>query len=194
MRSAYRLIASAVVLSLLQIGFLGWIIAGRAAILRNGTEVLLKVKPVDPRDLLRGDYVRLGYDISSIPANLITNIPADGVTDGNVAIYVRLRKEADGYWGAASATLGQPPAAAPGSDEVDIKGFLDAGWSLRGDASVSPAFGIERFYLPEGEGLALQKDMRERPFDARVAIGRDGTAQIKALLDGDATLFEEPLY
>ena len=28
----------------------------------------------------------------------------------------------------------------------------------------------------------------------RVALGRDGTAQIKALLDGDKPLYQEPLY
>ncbi|RUY82729.1 GDYXXLXY domain-containing protein, partial [Mesorhizobium sp. M7A.F.Ca.CA.001.10.2.1] len=62
-----RLVISALVLALVQIGFLSWIIAGRAAILRNGKEVLLKIEPVDPRDLLRGDYIILGYDISRIP-------------------------------------------------------------------------------------------------------------------------------
>ena len=31
------------------------LIVGRAAILRNGAEVLLRIQPVDPRDLLRGE-------------------------------------------------------------------------------------------------------------------------------------------
>ena len=51
-------------LALAQIAFLSWMIAGRAAILRDGREVLLKVEPVDPRDLLRGDYVVLTYEIT----------------------------------------------------------------------------------------------------------------------------------
>ena len=68
-------------LALAQIGFLGWIIAGRAAILRDGQEILLKVEPVDPRDLLRGDYVRLGYEISRIPVKLIANIPAGKLSE-----------------------------------------------------------------------------------------------------------------
>jgi hypothetical protein len=29
---------------------------------------------------------------------------------------------------------------------------------------------------------------------SRIALARDGTAQIKALLDGATTLFQEPLY
>ena len=32
----------------------------------TGDEIRLKVKPVDPRDLLRGQYVALNYDISEI--------------------------------------------------------------------------------------------------------------------------------
>lgn len=77
MMTGKRLVISALALAFVQIGFLGWIIAGRAAILRNGKEVLLKIEPVDPRDLLRGDYIILGYDISRIPAKMIANIPPD---------------------------------------------------------------------------------------------------------------------
>ena len=50
--SGRKLIVAAALLALAQIAFLSWIIAGRAAILRDGQEVLLKVEPVDPRDLL----------------------------------------------------------------------------------------------------------------------------------------------
>ena len=69
------------------------------------------------------------------------------------------------------------------------------GWDLREPgATIAPDYGIERFYLPEGEGMAIQNDMRVRPFGIRAAIAGNGTAQIKALMDGDTTLFEEPLY
>ncbi len=188
-----KLIISAVVLALVQIGFLGWIIAGRAAILRDGTEVLLKVEPVDPRDLLRGDYVRLGYEISTLPAKLVADLAPGQTTTPGGRMLVRLKKDVDGYWRPVSAFLGAP-ASAPGSDEADIAGVISGGWSLEGDATLSPDYGIERFYLPEGEGRAIETDMRVRPFGVRVALARDGTPQIKALVDGDKTLFEEPLY
>lgn len=195
MMTGKRLIVSALVLALVQIGFLSWIIAGRAAILRDGKEVLLKVEPVDPRDLLRGDFIYLSYDISRIPAKLIANIPAGQTASHDGPIVVRLKKDADGYWRAVAAWLDKAPAAAA-ADEVDIVGHIAAGWNLAADpdATVSPDYGIERFYLPEGEGLAIQNDMRVRPFGIRAAIAKDGTAQIKALMDGDKTLFTEPLY
>ena len=49
MISGWRLVVAALVVALAQIGFLGWIIAGRAAVLRDGRDIVLKVEPVDPR-------------------------------------------------------------------------------------------------------------------------------------------------
>lgn len=193
MTSRYRLLVAAIVLALAQIGFLGWMIAGRAAILRDGKDVLLKVEPVDPRDLLRGDYVRLGYDISRIPVEKIANLPKGDLTTTDGPIVVRLKQESDGYWRAATAWLGA--AATPAApDEVDISGQVTSGWSLMPGSTVRVDYGIERFYVPEGEGLAIERDMSVRSFGIKVAIGKDGSAQIKALMDGDAMVFQEPLY
>ncbi|RWN66326.1 MAG: hypothetical protein EOR99_16265 [Mesorhizobium sp.] len=193
MMTGKKLIISAVVLALVQIGFLSWTIAGRAAILRDGRQVLLRVEPVDPRDLLRGDFIRLGYEISQIPVKLIANVPAGKLSSDDTSVVVRLKQGADGYWEATTAWFGKAPAPAA-SDEVDIVGQVAEGWDLSAATSITPEYGIERFYLPEGEGIAIQNDMRVRPFGIRVAIAKDGTAQIKALMDGDKTLFEEPLY
>ncbi|MER8947924.1 GDYXXLXY domain-containing protein [Mesorhizobium sp. M0959] len=194
MMTGKRLIISALVLALVQIGFLSWIIAGRAAILRDGKQVLLKVEPIDPRDLLRGDYILLGYDISRIPVKLIGNIPAGKLSSEETSIVVRLKQGADSYWGPTAAWFGQAPVPAA-SDEADIVGHVFEGWNIsQGATTIAPDYGIERFYLPEGEGMAIQNDMRVRPFGIRVAIAANGTAQIKALVDGDKTLFEEPLY
>lgn len=189
-----KLAISALVLALVQIGFLSWIIAGRAAILRNGKEVLLKIEPVDPRDLLRGDYIILGYDISRIPVKMIANIPADKLSSDDTSIVVRLKKGADGYWTPITAWFGKAPTPAA-DDEADISGHVAEGWDLRSEGmTITPDYGIERFYLAEGQGMAIQDDMRVRPFGIKLALASDGTAQIKALVDGDKTLFEEPLY
>ncbi|TPI49823.1 GDYXXLXY domain-containing protein [Mesorhizobium sp. B2-9-1] len=187
-----KLIVSALVLALIQIGFLSWIIAGRAAILRNGKEVLLKVQPVDPRDLLRGDYISL--NISRIPVKLIASLPQGKLSSDDTAMVVRLKKGSDGYWQPTAAWFGKAPAPA-GEDEADIAGHVGEGWGLSDpEATIAPDYGIDRFYLPEGEGMAIQDDMRVRPFGIKLALAADGTAQIKALMDGDKTLFEEPLY
>jgi uncharacterized membrane-anchored protein len=67
-------------------------------------------------------------------------------------------------------------------------------WTLGPDDSISVSYGIERFYVPEGEGRAIEADMRERPFGILAAVASDGTAQTKALMDGETKLYEEPLY
>lgn len=189
-----RLIISALVLALVQIGFLSWIIAGRAAILRHGKEVLLRVEPVDPRDLLRGDYISVNNSISRIPVKLIANIPQGKFSSDDTSIVVRLKKGADGYWQPTAAWFGKAPASAS-PDEADIAGHLAEGWGLRDpEATIAPEYGIDRFYVPEGEGMAIQADMRVRPFGIKLALSANGTPQIKALMDGDKTLFEEPLY
>lgn len=194
MKRDNRLVALSLIVALAQISFLTWVIAGRAAILRDGREIVLRVQPVDPRDLLRGDYVRLGYDISSIPASLIEHLPTDLATTKAGPIYVRINKAEDGYWRAVSASLYKPGEAAQGEDIVELRGQIAAGWSLGPDAVLSVDYGIERFYLPEGEGRAIEQDMRTRSFGIKAAVGDDGTAQVKALLDGEAMLYEEPLY
>ena len=53
---------------------------------------------------------------------------------------------------------------------------------------------FDRFYVPEGEGMTIQDDMRVKPFGVRIALSPDGAPQIKSLLDGDKVLYEEPLY
>lgn len=201
--SRYKLVIAALVLALAQIGFLGWMIAGRAAILRDGKEVLLKVEPVDPRDLLRGDYVRLGYDISRIEVEKIANLPHGELTTVEGPVVVRLKRDADGYWRAASAWLGGAAATPAPGEEVDLLGQISSGWSLTPGSTIGVDYGIERFYVPEGEGLAIEEEMRKRnsgaepelrSFGIKVAVARDGSGQIKALMDGDTMLFEEPLY
>lgn len=188
-----RLLASALIVALLQIGFLSWVIVGRAAILRNGAEVLLRVEPIDPRDLLRGDYVRLGYAISNLPLGLIADRPPDMTISEAGPITVRLAPGAEGTWSAVSAFLDNPPEP-PGAGQVDIAGRVEAGWSMSPDGMLRAEYGIERFYVPEGKGLAIERVTRERPFTVVVAVADDGTAQVKALMDGAKRVFEEPLY
>ncbi|MEO9337039.1 GDYXXLXY domain-containing protein [Mesorhizobium sp. SB112] len=192
MMARHRLLISAIVLAALQIGFLSWMIAGRAAIIRQGQEVLLKVEPVDPRDLLRGDYVRLGYDISRVPLTIITDKPSETELLEGRTIHVRLKSGEDNYWHAISASFGPLPSPAEG--EVNIKGTVSSRWFAEQDATLLVDYGIERFYLPEGEGKDIERDMRLRSFAIRAAVSSDGTAQIKSLLDGDVVLYDEPLY
>ena len=194
MTARNRLLISAVALALVQIGFLSWMIAGRASVLRDGREVLLKVEPVDPRDLLRGDYVRLGYEISSIPVKMIANVPAGAQWTKAGPVFVRVKKDGDGFWRPFSATVYEPSEAPLAEGEIELRGAVEEGRPLGEIDSLPVEYGIERFYLPEGEGLAIERDMRVRSFGIVAAVADDGATQIKSLMDGDTMLFREPLY
>jgi len=192
MKRANWLILAAVAVAALQIGFLAWAITGRAAVLRDGQEVLLKVLPVDPRDLLRGDYVRLGYDVSRLPRAIFQPPITSDVEEGT-PVFVLLRRGTDGVFAAAAAAFDHAALATPADGEAIVRGAAQRFYSDSG-VDLFVDYGIERFYLPEGEGLQIEKDMRERPFFVVVAVAEDGTAQIKRFLDDKTVLYEEPLY
>ena len=121
-RSTLRLVMAALLVAGLQTGVLGYMIASRAAILRSGMEVLLKTAPVDPRDLLRGDYVILSYDISSVPGeSLVGPRPA---LSGWQVLSVRLKKQPDGFWGISESSYTDLPPS-PGTNPKPA----GAGWT-----------------------------------------------------------------
>ena len=60
--------AAVVAAIVIQFAVLGWMAGQREWIVRTGPSVWLCTAPVDPRDPFRGDYVTLGYEISTIPA------------------------------------------------------------------------------------------------------------------------------
>ena len=190
-RAVPVMLAAAVALA--QIGFLSWVILGRAAILRDGQEVLLEVRPVDPRDLLRGDYVVLTYNVTTIPTETIENLKDDEAAPRTRPIFVRLREGENGIWQPVAASFFHPPVAALQDGDVDMRGMVQPYWSPD-SVSVDVDYGIERFYVPEGEGRAIERDMNVRPFRMKVAVASDGTAQIKSFHDGETMLYAEPLY
>lgn len=200
MKERRWLLIAAAAVAAVQIGFLVSMIAGRAAVLRNGQEVVLAVAPVDPRDLLRGDYVTLTYNISRVPIDLLSAAPELVENSGadQQIVYVRLKPDSDGIFQPIAASLGERPKPAPDEGEVDIRGHTRSNLVRlregRADQFMSVYYGIERFYVPEGEGRQIERDLRERKFQMKVAVGRDGTAQIRSFYDGETMLYAEPLY
>lgn len=181
-----RALLLALVAALAQIAVLGWSIYNRAAILRVGAEVVLKTEPVDPRDLLRGRYVRLGYEISSLRLNLL---PESQRADALAAdtLHVHLVPQADGLWTADKADL-----VSGDGNGVWITGEITYRLS---DDLISVEYGIERFYAPEYLAPEIERNMRDGEITQTVvAVAADGVAQIKALRQGEEALFVEPLY
>lgn len=154
-------------------------IASKEFTLRTGKEVLLKTVPVDPRDLFRGDYVILRYEISRLDLN---NLTTDYINYeiGN-KVYVVLEKE-DGY-GVASKIFRNSPK----EEGLFLKGAVK---NVR-DKSLSIEYGIESYFVPEGKGKEIERFRERKKLDVKVSIDRFGSAAIKSLLmDGKEIRFK----
>jgi uncharacterized membrane-anchored protein len=118
------------VVALQAIFLLGW--AGRHEyVRRHAPTILLRTQPVDPQDLLRGDYMILGYEIGrvTIPAGIHVGEPCWVVLAPDGEFHKAVR---------ASAT---EPSLQPGELAVRAR---------RGSGDV--LYGIENYYVPEGMG------------------------------------------
>ncbi|KXF77277.1 hypothetical protein ATN84_07705 [Paramesorhizobium deserti] len=187
---AIWLFAMATLVALFQSSILYASIERRASVLRDGRDVVLLTRPVDPRDLMRGDYVTLGYAISSIKRSDITGTPDDKT--GNADIYVTVKAGSDGNWQFSRASF--QPIEDVAAEEVMLKGRTRYSVPTQSDALVSVDYGIERYYVPEGKGGAIDDAQRQQNVQAVVAVSASGEAQIKALKENGKPLYEEPLY
>lgn len=154
-------------IALLWVVIFGWFIIYYERTLQSGVEVVLATEPIDPRDLLRGDYVILNYTISRFSTSLYDLPPRIRVGTG---LYISLTPQ-DGVSEITAVSLA-PPATLP-----YIRGTVRA---VSGD-SVTVDYGIESYFVPEGEGKVLEQARGEQ-LRVRVSLSPNGKALIKELL------------
>ncbi|OCP17058.1 MULTISPECIES: GDYXXLXY domain-containing protein [unclassified Ensifer] len=182
---------AALIAAVLQTAALGYMVESRASILRNGREVLLKTVPVDPRDLLRGDYVILSYDISRLPPALFKGgLPTE---PQEATVFLRLAKQPDGFWGSSEASF-KPLAPTDDSVVLQSQPFTYYPSSSENPSSINVDYGIERFYVPEGEGRVLEQARNAEALSVSVRINDAGRAQIRQIAVEGTPVYEEPLY
>ena len=146
-------------------GALEW---GRA----TGTTIRLDVVERDPRDLLRGDYITLSYEISTLPPAALESAAA--IPPGG-RVWVVLEPDGPTWRVAAAAPSREALALQPG--QRLITGTVR---SERRDSGPRVDYGIERFYVPEGKGTPPAGRMQ-----AEVALSTDGQPQLlRLVVDG----------
>lgn len=184
-RWRYALIA---IVALLQAAALLQMIVSRENLIASGRQIDLKVVPVDPRDLFRGDYVTLSYGISRLPQALVSEQLARGDR-----VYVRLVRK-DGNWEPAAAARQRGKPDTP--EEITIAGRVTYAprqvTSTGGTITVD--YGIEKFFVPEGTGRELEKEVNARDVTAHIAIASDGTAAIRGITAAGHRYDVEPLF
>lgn len=162
-------------------------IAYKEYTLRTGTEVMLKTLPVDPRDLFRGDYVTLNYEISTLDMEKLPSEESYFYNDEPIYLALELK---NGY-GVPKKIYTTPP-----EDGLYIKGKVkdviydwetDESSNMTEEATIKELrvdYGIESYFVPEGRGMEIEKAQRtgKTEVDAKVIIDKYGNAVIKSLL------------
>ena len=179
MRSTFGLLLAVVI----QTGVLVAMVAMKQWTLTTGTPVVLETKPVDPRSLFRGDYVRLNYAISNLS---VLALQGDQEFERYGTVYVLLRRDAP-YWQPVSVHRERPPVPA---NHVAIKGEVRRFYNKQ----ISARYGIENYFIPEGEGRALERPRRGEKISIVVAVDRFGGAGIKSVLVNGKPRYVEKLF
>ena len=137
----------------------------------TGRSVTLKIRPVDPYNILSGYYVTLNYEIAN-PGSF-ANSDDDHYGE---RVYAILERRADGVWHPVSLSKSYP-AKLP-EDRI----------AIRGRHSYSRIeYGIDEFFIPEDKRAEIEEGLRKDHDRARVEIkvGSKGDAALVRLLIGD---------
>lgn len=138
-----------------------------------GQQVVLATTPVDPRDLLKGDFVRLRYTISEAPLSQWREAAPPRRRQG---VFVLLAPGPDSL----ATTVGvYPTAPKAGPNQAVLRAWVTDVYRH----SLSLRFNLERYYVPEGSGLRHEKAGRQHPLRVHVSIAPWGQARIVRVED-----------
>ncbi|MCA8833165.1 GDYXXLXY domain-containing protein [Hymenobacter pini] len=130
-----------------------------------GRTFWLSTQPVDPRDLLYGDYLNLRYQINELPGGLWRG---SATPRRQQAAYVLLAPTPAGTYEATAIFPERPTTT---GQQVVLRGSVQAVWR-RG---LRLRYGLERYYVPETMSRRLSK---RRPLRVQISVAPWGQARI----------------
>jgi uncharacterized membrane-anchored protein len=165
----------------LQVLVLAFMAGEREWIMRTGAPLVLRTAPVDPNDPMRGAFVRLTYEISTVPPALCRGetIKWTKTTDYRETQKIRDRVvyaavNVDAYGIAELTSLSDTPP--------------DSGRYLRGrvvsadTGGVRVRYGIEALFMNKDAAKRMEDTSFKKagaPMDVTVAVGSSGLAVLK---------------
>jgi uncharacterized membrane-anchored protein len=153
-------------IGLLMLAIACGMIASKQIIIVTGRHVLLQTRPIDPRDILKGDYVRLRYDINQ-PGNRL----ADGTALKTGKQYYVELVQSTGSCCVPGRIFAAKPAGVP-----SIRGRWNGG---------GMTYGIEQYFVAEGKGREIER-LVGKGVAADAAVSGSGRAVLVRLLyDGN---------
>ena len=107
---------------------------------------------MDPRDLLRGDYLILNYKISDVPTKLFSPPVSKDLPYGT-KIFIALTPGTNRFWEVTRASTNKLVAVA---NEILVCGRSENAWWNTTNA-VRVTYGIEKYFVAEGQGNPVGK-------------------------------------
>ena len=163
---------------LMQVLVLSYMAGEREYILQYGQTIYLRTAPIDPRDLFRGDYVRLNYEISRLAAQHQPQFESTEIKKGQ-KVYVNLKAGSNGLFELDHVGLKKPQSSLylVGRSAYPHK-YRPAGYPLWLN------YGIEAYFVQQGKGRQIENRRGNRnqiqvPLEMQVAVGGSGKAVIK---------------
>ncbi|MET0070089.1 MAG: GDYXXLXY domain-containing protein [Candidatus Thiodiazotropha sp.] len=166
----------------------------REWIVKTGREMTFQTAPIDPRDIFRGDYVRLEYLFSNVSSHQFDNqIIQTGIKKGT-KVYLSLQTGDNGIsWGSRLSL--RPPEQIP-----YLAGRVIESWPYKGyeeefhskllmdellQQPIQVKYGIEQYYVEQGSGRLMEEIRGTRssyqvPLLIDTAVSGSGTAVIKS--------------
>ncbi len=162
------------------------IAVNREIILFNGEKVLIQTAPIDPRDIFRGDYVRLSYTFNKIQPDLFDSTLTGQNLKKGQRVYLLLQTDAKQVATAVRLQADEP------TEGLFLKGRVKYDWTYPTERTrhvlvnpVSVDFGIEKYFVQQGKGLEIEKtrglhDARrerfQRPMLIKASVASTGDA------------------
>lgn len=133
----------------------------------TGQEVKVKTIPIDPRSLLRGQYVRLNYSFTQLPTKEL--ISEHDLRNGEV-VYVSLKNAGDHYE-YLSASLEEPRQG------VFLRGRIANRKYEEDREYFRIRYGIEALFLPKKDAINKETKLRDGGI-ATIMVASNGKARL----------------
>lgn len=170
----------AIAVVVLQVLVLAYMAGERELVLQRGKSMWLRTAPIDPRDPMRGDYVRFDYEIGHVPQSLCRDgvrewFESDGWKNRQVRdrrVYATVTTDEEGVVQLVSLSDRRPAS----------------GDFLRGRANgiesrqLRVRFGVEALFMEQGQAKALETEQSRRagvPLNIEVAVSDGGLAVMR---------------
>lgn len=137
-----------------------------------GKEIRLQTVPIDPRDLIYGDYVVLNYDINQLNNSLWKG--SGNVNEHKKSLYVVLKpdKLSTNETYKAVGIYDYKPSIQ--DDEVILKGRSD----YNDNNTIHVEYGLETYYISENTGKELEEKAGKGKLVTKVKVAPWGRANL----------------